>query len=87
MRHVPPEEGPRADPGHGGEIIYLGWPGNALMFHQTTWRPGGRGEESNMGCRLEHHVRASILRLLCDLATDKWKVMDGCLNSICDLDL
>ena len=29
-RHVPPVGGPREDPGHAGEAMSLGWPGEGL---------------------------------------------------------
>uniref|UniRef100_A0A3P8PUB1 Ig-like domain-containing protein n=1 Tax=Astatotilapia calliptera TaxID=8154 RepID=A0A3P8PUB1_ASTCA len=52
-RHVPPGGGPGADPGHAGEIICLGWPGNALVFPQISWRRWlGRGRSGPLclGC-------------------------------------
>ncbi|KAI3366216.1 hypothetical protein L3Q82_010047, partial [Scortum barcoo] len=53
-RHVPPGGGPGEDPGHAGETMSLGWPGNASGV------PPEELEEVS-GVR---EVWASLLRLL-----------------------
>ncbi|KAI3351849.1 hypothetical protein L3Q82_020244, partial [Scortum barcoo] len=45
-RHVPPGGGLEEDPGHAGETMPLGWPGNASGSPRKRWRKCLRGEGS-----------------------------------------
>ena len=67
--HIQEGEGPGgADSGHAGEIISLGWPENALVFPQKSWRRWLEKRRSGRFC-LGYCPRNPNL--------DKQKLIDG----------
>ncbi|KAK3538878.1 hypothetical protein QTP86_018763 [Hemibagrus guttatus] len=47
--HAPPGRGPGEDPGHAGETMSFGWPGNALGSLRKSWRKWlGRGRQFSL---------------------------------------
>ena len=51
--HVPPVGDPGEDPGHAGETMSLGWPGNASGSpgkSWTKWLGRGKSELLYLGC-------------------------------------
>ncbi|KAI3375313.1 hypothetical protein L3Q82_021807 [Scortum barcoo] len=68
------KEAPGEDPGHAGETMSLGWPGNASgilpgIAGGSVWGEGSLGISAQTA-------------VLCDPVTDKRRKMDGWMESI-----